>query len=226
MNFLELVRTLRRRCRVAGSGPVSVINQNEEYSRLIDWIQDAWRDIQETREDWQWMRSTASFPVVSGKYLYTPAEMGLTDWGNWTRDTWRVYNTAAGNHSEIFMAYIDYDTFRDIYQYGAVRDTLTQPVHLTISPDKSIGLGPTPAAGYTVYGDYFRTPALLALANDATPAMPERFHMAIVYRAMMFYGMSEAAPEVFQEGNNEFDRMMRRLEINQMPQVFGAPALA
>lgn len=226
MNFLELAQRLRRRCRVSGTGPVSVLNQNEEYSRLIDWIQEAWRSIQETREDWQWMRATVSFPVVSGKALYSPMDMGLTDWGNWTRDTWRCYNTAAGMRGEVFMSYLDYGVWRDTYQYGAIRDTLTQPMVMTITPDKSIGLGPTPADGYTVYGDYYRSPSALPLANDSMPSMPERYHMLIVYRAMMYYGMSEAAPEVFQEGNNEFDKMMRQMQINQMPQIYGAPALA
>lgn len=226
MTFLELVRTLRRRCRVAGSGPVSVINQNEEYSRLIDWIQEAWRDIQTVREDWEWMRASASFTTVAGKFLYTPQEAGLTDWGNWTRDTWRSYNTAAGINGEIRMSYLDYDVFRDVYQIGATRDTLSQPNIITIAPNKSVGFGPTPAAGYTITGDYYREPGLMPLVNDFVPYLPARFHMAIVYRAMMFYGMSEAAPEVYQEGNNEFDRIMTRMQLNQMPEIYGAPALA
>lgn len=223
--FLQLVQRLRQECRVSGNGPVTVVNQNLEYQRLIDWTNTAWMEIQEAREDWDWMRTTCAFPTVAGKPYYTPDEIGLTDWGNWTRETWRCYPTAAGNSAEIFMSYLDYQTYRDCYQFGATRYTQTQPVQMTITPDKSIGLGPTPLGGYTVTGDYYRVPTPL-VNNDDVPAMPERFHMAIVYRAMMFYGMSEAAPEVYQFGNNEFERMMKRLQLNQMQEMLGADCLS
>jgi hypothetical protein len=227
MTFVQLVQRLRRRCRVAGAGniPVTLTNQNEEISRLIDFINEAWLDIQNAREDWQWMRSTCSFTTIQGQATYTPTQAGLIDWGNWTRDTWRSYYTTTGTRGEILMDYIDYEDWRNLYQFGATRVSYSQPFVITITPDKQLGLGPVPLSGYTVTGDYFTVPTLLVDDTD-TPTLPSRFQMAIVYRAMMFYGVSEAAPEVYQEGKEEFDRMMMRLTLNQMPDVGAADSLA
>ena len=225
MNFLQLAQRLRRKCRVSGTGPVKVTDQNEEFSRLIDWINEAWMDIQGMREDWQWMRASCSFVTVAGKPIYTPTEIGLTDWGNWTRDTWRCYATVPGQAGEVLMSYLDYEWWRDGYQVGAMRTTQSQPMVVTITPAKAIGLGPTPAAGYTVTGDYYRVPTELAADLDV-PALPVRFHMLIIYRAMMFYGASEAAAEVYQEGKAEYEKLLRRLNLNQMPEMIGADALA
>ena len=123
------------------------------------------------------------------------------------------------------MSYLDYEWWRDGYQVGAMRTTQSQPMVVTITPAKAIGLGPTPAAGYTVTGDYYRVPTELAADLDV-PALPVRFHMLIIYRAMMFYGASEAAAEVYQEGKAEYEKLLRRLNLNQMPEMIGADALA
>lgn len=226
LTFLQLVQRLRRRCRVAGAGPATVLGTNsEEYARLIAWTNEAWIDIQETRQDWRWMRTSCSFTTVAGQATYSYAtDIALTDFGNWTQDTWRNYDSSVGTKSEIFMEYRHYGDWRDAYQFGALRDTRSRPFVVTICPDMSIGIGPTPDAGYTVTGDYYRSPSELSLDADV-PAIPTRFSMLIVYRAMMFYGMSEAANEVYQEGQIEFERMMRRLQLNQLTEIGGADPL-
>lgn len=224
MNFLALVNRTRLECGVSGSDLASVSGQTGESARLIAWCQSAWLDIQSARTDWQWMRKSASFQTVAGQATYTPAAIGLADFGSWFRDTFRNYDTAAGIKSETFMDYLAYDDWLDSYQIGALRSVQTRPNVITITAAKSIGLGPVPAAGYTVTGDYFSVPSDLA-ANTDTPGLPAQFHMAIVYRAMVSYGMYEAAGETVQRGQMEFDKMMRRLHAHQMPEITAGGAL-
>lgn len=224
MNYLQLTQRLRRKCRVGGTGPVAVTGQNEEYSRLLDYINAAWLDVQESREDWQWMRSSCSFTTTNSQATYTVAQIGLTDWGNWHRDSFRQYLTASGTNTERELHYMDYEDWRNAWQLGSPRNTPSQPWCMTITPAKSIGLGPVPLAGYTITGDYYTVPTEMATATD-TPGLDSRFHMLIVYRAMMFYGVGEAAPEVYQEGMTEFNRMMNRLNLNQLPEVTVGGAL-
>jgi hypothetical protein len=49
--------------------------------------------------------------------------------------------------------------------------------------------------------------------------------MAIVYRAMMFYGGYEAASEVYQRGEQEFVKLMRRMTADRLPEVSFAGTL-
>ena len=223
--YLQLVQRLARECGVSGTIS-SVVNQTGEAKRLCDWVADSWRDIQATHQDWQWLRKTTSFATVAAKATYSPAtDILLPDFGMWDRHTFRNYPTAVGNRGEIFMDYVDYETWRNSYQYGALRYTQSRPMQFAIAPDKSICLGPVPNSDYTVTADYYSAPVEL-VADADVPALPTQFHMAIVYNAMISYGMFEAAPEVLQRGQTEFTRIMSRVAVDRLPQIMFGGALA
>lgn len=216
MNYLQLVNRLKRKCMVSGNQIISLSNQVEEVNRLADFINEAWMDLQLTREDWLWMRNSASCQTVAGQPTYSPtADFMLTDFANWAKHTFRNYHTATGFQSEIRTDWIDYDSWRNLYQFGATRFSLTRPTQMTITPSLAIGVGPVPIDGYTITGDYFRVPTEMVSDTD-TPALPSHFHMIIVYKAMMYYGASEAATEVYQEGATEYRKFMNLLTLNQL----------
>ena len=227
MNYVQLVGRLRRKCRVIGSNPASLANQPEEINRLADWINEAWMDIQLAKPDWSWMRSSFSFPTTNGKVSYTSTEAGITagTFANWKRDSIRNYPTATGTNGEIQMDYRGYDSWRDMYQFGANRNVYTRPTEVSITPDKQLALGPIGASGYTIIGEYYKVASELVEDTD-TPSLPSQFHMAIVYKAMMFYGASEAASEVYEEGQALFQKMMHRVEMQQLPTLEMAGSLA
>lgn len=225
MNFLQLVQRLQQECGVSGSSITTTVSQTGENKRLVDWVNSAWFDIQGIREDWQWLRTTTTFTTVAHQPFYTTAQCNATNFGRWDRDTFRNYVTSTGTTSEIFMEYIDYETWRDGYYYGALRDTLSRPFVMSISPDKSICVGPIADDGYTLLGDYFTLPVEMASDTD-TPAMPSKFHMIIVYRAMMMYGYYENAQEVIARGTMEYKRLLRRVEDDRMPELVVGAALA
>ena len=108
--------------------------------------------------------------------------------------------------------------WRDLYQFGANRTTYTRPNVMSITPGKALALGPVPTSGYTIVGEYYAIPTELTLLTDI-PRLPSQYHMAIVYRAMMFYGAFEAASEVFSLGQSEFNKMINRLESQYLPEI-------
>ena len=225
MNFLALCNRLKRKARVSGDALTAVTGQIEEYSRLIDWINESWMDLQLAREDWHWMRTSASCATVLNQATYTATDFAITDLGNWERDSFRVYLTTTGTAGEQYLSYTGYDGWRDTYQFGPSRTAASMPTVMTITPANAVGVGPVPLAGYTITGDYFKVASELAATTDI-PALPTQFHMAIVYRAMMFYGASEAASEIYQEGETEFKRFMRMLVKNQLTGITVGGALA
>jgi hypothetical protein len=187
MTFLELVNRLALECGVSGPELTDVTGQTGEAQRLVTWVNAAWTDIQNTHQDWDWMRTSASFTTVNGRAEYPlgagagTAGVSVATFNRWARDTARNYLTSIGTDDEIFMDWIPYDAWRNTYQYGAIRDTVTRPVQFSISPDKGICLGPSPLVGYTITCDYFTAPTDLEVNADA-PTMPAQWQMAIVYR--------------------------------------------
>lgn len=228
MNFLQLVNRTRVECGVSGASTplTTVANLTGQSLAIANWVNSAWEDIQFARNDWQWMRYPLQFNTVSQQSLYTAAQAGVgSDFANWKRDSFRCSSVGQNFGDEQLLNYMEFTTYRNLYQYANMRNTFMRPVVVSINPQKSLALGATPDQSYVIVGEYYRRPYLLALDTDE-PNMPERFHMMIVYRAMMFYGGYEAAPEVLARADFEFKRLMSRLQIDQTMTVTSGPPLA
>ncbi len=230
MNFLQLVNRARVECGVSGASVplTTTVGLTGESARIANWVNSAWMDIQTAKSDWQWLRDPFEFNTVTQQQVYTAAQAGVgSTFANWKRDSFRASSVGQNYRDEQLLNYMDYSIFRNLYQYGNMRTTYARPVVVSITPDKDLAFGAIPDQPYVIVGEYYRKPTEFTSDADAPPtAFPERYHMSIVYRAMMFYGGYEAAPEVFQRGETEFDRLMNRLDIDQLPDTVSGPPLA
>ena len=243
MTFLELARRACVECGVSTGAPInvtlpSVVGATGSVGRIVNWVNDAWTDIEMEHDDWGWMRSSAllgggvSFQTVDGQTSYPlgvgPGTVGVIpdDFGKWDEQTFRNYTTSAGFSNENYLDIISFDAWRNGYMYGAMRMVRTRPVAIAIGPDQSLNLGPPPNALYTVTGDYFVAPSEMVADTDVPVGLPRQFHMLIVYRAMMKYGQYESAQEVYTRGQEENAGMYSRLQLLRAPRVSFGGALA
>lgn len=222
MTYLELCSRLRQECGVSGVGPIAVLNQTGEYKRLVDWISQAYVDIQNRhRGSWRWLRSEYTVATVASddEYAYsdctdTIASATISRFARWIPGTELIYLTSAGVGTQGPLSWVDWDDFKQVYKMGSQNNGY--PAWVTIDPRNKLRLGPKPDAVYTVTGDYMKSPQVLA-ADSTTPEMPDSFHMLIVYEAMKKYAAYESAPEVWSAAKSEYARMMRDLEVDQLP---------
>ena len=190
MTFLELCKRTIEKCGISGS-IATVTGQTGESLRVVNWVDEAWRDIQGSQSNWDWMREDFSFQSVASTQSYTPTAAGATDFGKWHKDTLRIYLTSTGVSDDSFLCEWDYRTFRDLYMFG-VQQT-GKPVVFAEKPGThALLLGSIPDAVYTVYGEY-QLAATAMTADADIPSMDEQFHMAIVHLARMKYAAYEAA---------------------------------
>jgi hypothetical protein len=230
VNFLQLINRTRVECGVSGASTplTSVTGLTGESARIASWVNTAWVDLQTLKEDWQWMREGFQFNTVTQQQIYTPAETGVgSTFGNWKRDSFRVSSVGQQYKDEQLTNYMDWTTFRNLYIYSNMRFTYARPVVVSIDPDKNLAFGSVPDQPYVIVGEYYIKPTEFAAVTDAPPAtFPDRFHMLIVYRAMMYYGGYESASEVYQRGELEHKRLMSRMAIDQLPTLVSGPPLA
>jgi hypothetical protein len=269
MNFLQLCQRACTDCGVASNSPIAtmlptVVGATGSLGRVVNWVGDAWNELQEAHDDWDWMRSSnilsapnaqltdssgnllfdssgnpayasgsgtttgVAFQTVAGQASY-PLGTGLgtvgvpvDSFGKWDRETFRNYTTTVGFRNEMFLDEVSFDEWRDGYMLGAMRSVETRPVVFAVGPDQSVCLGPPPNGLYTITADYFVAPSLMVEDPDIPVGLPTRFHMLIVYFAMLKYGAYEAAEEVSQRGASESARMYARLQAVRAPRmVFG-----
>ena len=225
MNLLQLVNQTRVECGVSGPALTTAQSQVGESGRMVSWTQQAWIDLQTSKEDWLFLREPFTFNLVANQYQYTATEAGLTDFGNWKRDSFRASSVGQDYKDEQLLNYMEWTTYRNLYRYANMRNTTARPVVVSITPEKYLAFGSKPDQAYVIDGEYYTQPVTLAADAD-TPLLPARFHMAIVYRAMMYYAGYEAAPEVQSRGDFEYRRLYSRMEIDQLPTIVSGPPLA
>lgn len=231
MNYLQLVQRLRSEVGASGNGPSSVTNQIGLPQRLVDWINTSWIEIQSLHNAWNWMRKPFAWETVAGVGDYAPANLTntltsspMTDLRYWYKETFRAQRKSIGVQDEQWLVEWEYQVFRNTYRFNL--QTNGRPVVFAQSPmAKAILLGQIPDDVYTITGEYQCRPKSLAADTDQ-PDMPEEYHMLIVYKAMVHYGLYESAGEVIQRGQSEFKSMLTRLEREQLPEVYLGDPLA
>lgn len=224
MNFLELAQRFRREGGISGNGPSSVLSQAGEMQSVVEWTNEGWADIQGSHATWKWMYRRAYFNTVIGQDQYPvtsvideATEAALTGLGHWWKDTASMYELALGRSDEKPLGWKSYEVWRASHDIGAPPPN-NRPQIMVVENSGAIRLTPAPDKVYRVRIDYQQAPYKMA-ANADIPAMPEQFHMAIVWRALMLYGEHEAAIEMLAKGQKNFNRLMSRLETNQLPDL-------
>jgi len=228
--FLEICQRTVQECRLAHGAtllPVTVLNQVGEMRRMVEWVAEAWFEIQSLHPDWRFKRHTTTFPTIAGQAEYTTVECGVDagTFGRWVMDSFRNYETAVGLSTEQHLSPMPYEVWRDTYQFGTIRTSQARPNVITWLPNNGLGLAFTPPAGYTILGDYFTAPIRME-ADEDVPELPiSHSYMIIVYKAMTYYGEAESAFEVLSRGEKGYSRLLTTLELDQAPQPYLAGAL-
>lgn len=242
MTFLQLAQRLATESGVSGMLSTTA-GQAGSLGRIVNWVGAAWNEIQTAHDDWDWMRASS---ILGSGVSFAPAaaqfnaplgtgggQVGVAadSFGKWDEATFRCYTTATFVSSgypldEIFMDCIDFDIWRDAYMLGAMRAVQTRPYVIAIGPDQSLSLGPPPNGLYTITGDYWMAPSLLVNDADVPAGLPTRWHMLIVYKALLKYGLYEAAEDVVQRAQTEWDIMYRQLEARRLARMGFGGALS
>jgi hypothetical protein len=221
MTFLQMTQRLKEECGVSGSLS-TVKNQVGELKRLVNWIARAYTGILARHRDWLFLQQPVLFNTTADKASYNYTEVGVWSLRDYKKNSFRCYPLGQPD-AELELPWMPWQEFRDTYQFGAYRSLTRRPEAFTLDPQRNLVLGPTPDAVYTINGECWARPTDL-VNDDDMPILPGHFHMMIVYRAMMFYGAYESAPEVYANGEREYSIMFAQLTADQLPPIcFGGP---
>jgi len=236
MTRLQLVQRLASECGVSGT-ITTLTGLVGMQQRCLNWIDQAWTEVQNKHDDWEWMRSSN---LAGGGVSFVPAAgvpvtplgsgagtVGVTaaNFGKWVRGSFRTYVTSVGTNNETVLDDIGYDDWRDGYMYGAMRTVQTRPVVVAVGPAKQLCVGPPSNGLYTVTGDYYTAATSMSSDTDTPTGLPSGYDMVIVYQGMIYYAGYEAAPEVMDRGVSGYSKLMSEMEAKWLPQVAFAGAL-
>lgn len=219
MTFLELCQELVAELGIAnGTGPDSVLNQAGEYDNVTRWIRDSSLWIDNLWKDWKylWVAYSGVLGNNADPVLNRYAPPPNTPPGVLVR-RWNMASFWCEKHSASAQPLdcLEWRRFAMIYDVGLEAASPGMPRVIAVRPNNVLQVFPIPNQNYTLTGEFWRRPPVLALDNDV-PLMPAEFHRIIVCRAGIMYGNREDAPEVIQGMEAEYIDLKEKLESDQL----------
>lgn len=211
MNYLQLCQAVRSRIGLHGTGPSTVVSPTDVESDIVDAVKDAWIDIQNFREDWDWMKTTQSFNTAADDTDYSTTDIAgpSNRVARFVKGSLWIY----ANSQWTKMSYLDEDTFYDMYKNES---TSGIPYHYTFNRNDNSVEMQTPDAIYPCEIDYIKQPQLLA-ANTDTPELPVQWHNLIIYLAIQKLSSSIASTSTAMEYSQAYAVMMGQMMRQQLP---------
>ena len=210
MNYLELCQAVAREMGV--NEPASTTGQTGDALRIVNWVKNAWLEVQASSAEWNFLWKRVSFETTTGTKQYTPS---TNDVNVWDTHYFTLYKTADGESTETALKVMPHYDFKreDVGTHENSR-----PTHVVLVPNGDILLYPTPDDAYTVQLAYWKHPVSLS-ANTDTPAIAEFLHGIIVDKAIEYYGVFEEAPNVYQGAALRYQQKLNRLLRSDSPMM-------
>jgi len=181
-NYLQLVQKAVRKSGAKVDRPTTVVGTTGLTELFVEWVQDAWKDIQLEHLGWNWRVSRdLSLSITSATDEYSlPASLEHLD-----KRTVSVYENV---DDELPIYHINYRHWR-IYLDKLNTPTASKPICFTITPDNKIAFYPIPDKNYTVRYDGLVAVEILDDTDDtATPTgLDAVYHDGIVWKAVGYY---------------------------------------
>lgn len=213
MNFLELVQRTRRECGISGTGPLSTVGQSGEMLRLVDWVRDAYLEIQNAQPRWNWLNKTAGKALLAGGRTFDP----VTDWSlqvlKYDHDSFVL----AGSPLTCVAYPVARDRFRSVQT--------ARPTEFAILPSRKVQFNAILDQDYTLSFDYYAEAEELAADTDV-PSMPSQYHMAVVWKALSYYADYEEVPYLMQRSVQKFNQIYEQMLRTELPDLVFAGPLA
>ena len=221
MNFLALAQKLHQEAGLSGPGPASVSSQSGMAKNVVDWINDAWYEIQGKRTNWRFMwNSDGLVTTVANQREYDLAALGFDCVP--VRDSFRQRQTGSPG-SEVWLSFYEYESFRAACLFGVPRTGL--PDCVTIDPGENMQVDPVPTVDCEVRFEYYDRPAYMTLNTDV-PSLPTRYHDAIWILGLMKYSAYDENTALFQDAQRKYATWINRIEADQLLTPYTGATLA
>lgn len=214
MTYLELVQKAIRKSGAKLDQPTTIVGASGLTELFVEWVQDAWKEIQLEHLGWKWRISrdeTTTLVIGTNEYAI-PATLESID-----KRTVTVYENA---DDESDVCYVPYNYWRGQYDKADPADN-NRPTHFTITPDDNIGLYPPPDKAYTLRYDGRSRVEILDDTDDAdTPTgIHSDYHDGIMWRAVMYYAAHFGDGNKAHEAQTRFRPYQKHFEERKLEDI-------
>lgn len=237
MNFLTLVKRLATETGTELEANIESVDlppavgygeTTEHRSRLINWIKTAWEEVQEDQDQWDFMVGRIEVSINTGLTTIPIGTLVDAQEGETIYDVLIPF-VAAMDYRYIWL--VDDTTSQAVKNkcyyvppeqfFGSLdrhnSDTVGLPTRFSISRNNCIIFNTTTNHGnYSINMEFKKLPQ--ELENDASVprGLPDKHHMVIVYKAMLFYAGFDATSDQYERAKRLFRAKMNKLRRDEL----------
>ena len=207
MTFLELVQmTVQQSGTIQGVKPTTVAGQVDRLKQIVDFVREAYIDIQNAHRMWRWLQSEFVGETVAGTQRYAATSFRdqgtgaaisrFSQWGykqDGTDMGTSMYLNSAGVAEEGPLRWFDWEYFYNTQLRGT--QTPGKPQVYSVDNQGKMVISPVPDGIYTLRGRYRKSPQVLAADLDV-PEMPLEFHTLIKDAALCYIEGFDEGPRI------------------------------
>ena len=215
-SFLTLVQELVSELGIGGANqgasvPTAVVGQTGQLWNAVNWVIKANNNINLLHTDWQYLATEYSEVLTIGSTAVA-AHSGTESAKMWDRRSFWIDRDSTRAAP---LTWLDWESFRTDVLPGATPTSFSKPSIITQKRNGSLILDVPSDLAYTLTGEFYRVPTLLAADADI-PEMPVEYHRLIICEAAVKYGNKEAALEVINGMEAEYAYLIEKLEGDQL----------
>lgn len=94
-----------------------------------------------------------------------------------------------------------------------------KPTKFTVSNDGKLEFYPPLDTAYHLYFEYTKTPQTLTAYTDEPTGLPSRFHKAISWKALMYYGEYDGISRIYNIAKNRYSKFEYEMIRDLLPEV-------
>lgn len=213
MTFLELVQKAIRKSGAKVDVPTTIVGADGLTEMFVEWVQDAWKDIQIERLGWKWRVLRDQIMAINNtedEYAIPAALESLNP------RTMTIYNATT---TEGPLEYLSYEDWR--WRRTLLNSSPSRPLYFTFTPDGNVAFLPFPDDSYSVRYDGVRKVELLDTAddNDTPTQLDEEYHDGIMWLAVKYYAQHFEDGTKYQEAVDRFKPYKKYYEAVKLPDV-------
>lgn len=225
-NLLALVQKVHKLAQIQGS--ILALSDTGISSELAAIVSQSWVDVQELRDDFEFMRKVCTFLTTPSQttYAVTPTLFPSNDdLGRWRVEPYCFTVTDPDTSYTTELHFLEYDLLR-YKMTNATASASDIPNYWTFTPAaNNLIIWPAPTKQYTANADYYRSAQVLAVNTD-TPHIRSSWHDIIVFKALSTFGMNKGLSGLHQKYEMEYARRQQELFREFVPSrtVIARPA--
>jgi hypothetical protein len=212
MNFLALSQKVALKADLT-SGMTTTISQVGVLAKIVDWVVDAYDEIQGAEKWWTFQTKRDSATMMTGVDNYAVSTFFPNDFDFLHEKS--VYYNIIGNFSGRIDV-ISWEDFTETYLYVALSPE--RPTVMAFDPTGQVYFNTSPDDNHVIRFDYQQRQQHFT-ANLDIPVLPEDYHDLIWRLALIKYGEHYGAAEVYVPAQDYYEDRMQLFKNQYLPKM-------